>query len=38
MFSEEVRRRKYTAGIAVKIITYLIPQAQEDALALYKGA
>jgi hypothetical protein len=24
--------------MAVKIITYLIPRAQEDALALYKGA
>jgi hypothetical protein len=38
VFSEEVRRGECTAGMAVEIITYLIPQAQEDALALYEGA
>jgi hypothetical protein len=38
VFSEEVRRGKCTTGMAVEIITYLIPRAQEDALALYEGA
>jgi hypothetical protein len=38
VFSEEVRRGECTAGMAVEIITYLIPRAQEDALALYEGA
>jgi hypothetical protein len=36
VFSEEIRQGEYTAGIAVEIITYLIPRAQEDILALYK--
>jgi hypothetical protein len=38
VFSEEVRRGECTARMAVEIITYLIPRAQEDALALYEGA
>jgi hypothetical protein len=38
VFSEEVRRGGCTAAMAVKAITYLIPRAQADALALYKGA
>ncbi|KAH8650275.1 hypothetical protein BGZ60DRAFT_569585 [Tricladium varicosporioides] len=38
VFSEEVKRGECTAGMAVEIITYLMPRAQEDALALYEGA
>lgn len=38
VFSEEIKRGECTAGMAVDIISYLIPRAQEDALALYEGA
>jgi hypothetical protein len=38
VFSQEVRQGECTAGVAVKIITYLIPRAQGDALALFEGA